>query len=256
MSLRRVFVAGCVAALLAGCVSTSTSQNPMKTAEGRQEAVQAYIDLGKGYLRTGQPERAKDPLKKALAISPSEAEALEALALVFQYEQEPSLAEEYYRKALRESNEPRIIYNYGGFLFEQKRYEDAYRQFELASQDTLYSSRSRIFESMGITALELGQPDKARKHLQKALRLNRNQPRALLELTDLAIKSKDYLPARDYYAAYSNLVSQQDARSLWLGIQLARVFDDRDTEASYGLQLKRLFPASNEYQQYRQTGGR
>ena len=44
--------------------------------------------------------------------------------------------------------------------------------------------------------------------------------------------------------------SAQNARSLLLGIRLANVFDDRDTAASYGLQLKRLYPASPEYQAY------
>ena len=39
-------------------------------------------------------------------------------------------------------------------------------------------------------------------------------------------------------------------RSLLLGARLAEVFEDRDKAASLGLQLKRLYPASQEYQQY------
>jgi type IV pilus assembly protein PilF len=35
-----------------------------------------------------------------------------------------------------------------------------------------------------------------------------------------------------------------------LGIRLAKVFEDRDKAASFGLQLKRLYPGSPEYQQY------
>ncbi|MCJ8169199.1 type IV pilus biogenesis/stability protein PilW [Atopomonas sediminilitoris] len=243
--------------LLAGCVSTTTSgmRNPLKTEEGREQAVDAYVDLGKGYLRSGTPERAKTPLKKALDIDPDNTDALEALALVFQYEQENELAEDYYRRALSTTNDPRVLYNYGGFLFEQARYAEAYKQFELASKDTLYDSRSRVFESLGITALRLNDPVKAKKFLVKSLRLNRDQPLALIELAELTYTNKDYLASRDYYAAYSDLIRQQDARSLWLGIRLARVFDDRDTAASYTLQLKRLFPASPEYQEYLKTGG-
>ncbi|SEK77862.1 type IV pilus assembly protein PilF [Atopomonas hussainii] len=244
------------ALLITGCVSNTAKRDPLKTSEGREQAVLAYVDLGKGYLRSGNPERAKEPLRSALEIAPDHPEALEALALVFQFEQEPELAEGYYRRALSKSSEPRILYNYGGFLYEQKRFSEAYAQFLKASADTLYSGRSAVFESLGITALRMGNTDEAKKLLKKSLRLNRNQPRALLELTELSVAAKDYLPARDYYKLYTRLTDQQDARSLWLGIQLARVFDDRDTEASYGLQLKRLFPASNEYQQYRQTGGR
>ena len=39
-------------------------------------------------------------------------------------------------------------------------------------------------------------------------------------------------------------------QSLLLGIRLAKVFDDRDQAASLGLQLKRFYPGTPEYQQY------
>jgi Tfp pilus assembly protein PilF len=35
-----------------------------------------------------------------------------------------------------------------------------------------------------------------------------------------------------------------------LGVQLALIFDDQDTAASYGLALRNLYPGSAEYQQY------
>ena len=58
------------------------------------------------------------------------------------------------------------------------------------------------------------------------------------------------MPARDYYQRYSKMDKDQDARGLLLGIRLANIFEDRDTAASYGLQLKRLYPGSPEYRQY------
>ena len=45
-------------------------------------------------------------------------------------------------------------------------------------------------------------------------------------------------------------VSEENARSLLLGSRLATIFDDRDKAASLGLQLKRLYPGTPEYQQY------
>jgi type IV pilus assembly protein PilF len=35
-----------------------------------------------------------------------------------------------------------------------------------------------------------------------------------------------------------------------LGASLATIFEDRDKAASLGLQLKRLYPGTPEYQQY------
>ncbi|EPV4797385.1 type 4a pilus biogenesis protein PilF, partial [Pseudomonas aeruginosa] len=106
---------------LTGCV-TSGDQNPLKTDKGRDEARDAYIQLGLGYLQRGNTEQAKVPLRKALEIDPSSADAHAALAVVFQTEMEPKLADEEYRKALAsDSRNARVLNNYGGFLYEQKR---------------------------------------------------------------------------------------------------------------------------------------
>jgi type IV pilus assembly protein PilF len=63
-------------------------------------------------------------------------------------------------------------------------------------------------------------------------------------------EEQQYVPARGYYDSYSQL-AEQNARSLLLGASLATIFEDRDTAASLGLQLKRLYPGTPEYQQYR-----
>ncbi|MBA1229431.1 type IV pilus biogenesis/stability protein PilW [Pseudomonas viridiflava] len=238
-----------VVMLLTGCVSTG-NVNPLTTSQGRDEARKAYVQLGIGYLQQGQTERAKVPLKKALELDGSDAEANAALALVFQTEMEPELADQYFRKALSASrNETRIVNNYGSFLFEQKRYKEAYERFEQAAADNLYPERSRVFESLGMTSLKLGNREQAREQFTKALRLDRQQPRALLEMAELSYEDGHYVPARDYYDRFSQL-SEQNARSLLLGTRLAKVYEDRNKAASFGLQLKRLYPGTPEYQQY------
>ncbi|WP_445379763.1 type IV pilus biogenesis/stability protein PilW [Pseudomonas syringae] len=239
----------CVVVLLTACVSTG-NVNPLTTAQGREEARRAYVQLGLGYFQQGQTERAKVPLKKALELDNSDAQANAALALVFQTEMEPELAEQYFRKALAASNnETRIVNNYGSFLFEQKRYKEAYERFEQAAADNLYPERSRVFESLGMTSLKLGNREQAREHFTKALRLDRQLPLSLLEMAQLSYEDKQYVPARDYYDRFSQL-SEQNARSLLLGTRLAKIYDDRNKAASFGLLLKRLYPGTPEYQQY------
>jgi len=238
-----------LATVLTGCVTTG-KQDPLKTEKGREEARDAYIQLGIGYLRAGNAEQAKVPLRQALEMDPSSADAHAALAVVYQAEMEPKLAETEYRKALSaRSDDARILNNYGGFLFEQKRYDEAYKIYLKASEDGLYPERSRIFENLGLVSLQLKQRDQAKEYLEKAVRLNRNQPSALIELAELNYQDRQYVPARAYYQEYLKQ-GPQTARSLLLGIRLAKIFDDRDTAASYGLQLKRLYPASPEYQAY------
>lgn len=235
--------------LLMGCVASGDVQ-PMRTEEGRQQARQAYIDLAVGYLREGMSAQAKQPLQNVLDMNARDSEALGILALVFQHEMEPELAEEYFKRALSSKRDTRTLNNYGGFLYEQERYEQAHAVFTEAAQDTMYLRRSRVFESLGLTALRLGQKDEAYVYFQRALRLDSRQSASLLELGILSFERKDYMAARRYYESFV-AVSEQGARSLLLGVRLARIFEDRDQAASLGLQLKRLYPASAEYRAYK-----
>lgn len=234
--------------LMAGCVSSGSS-DPLRTASGREQARDAYIQLGIGYLQQGEAARAKTPLRKALELDPASADANAALALVFQTEMEYKLADEHYLKALAGGNDARILNNYGSFLFEQKRYSEAMERFTRASEDNLYGERARVFQNMGMTALQLGQREQAETYFTRALRLDSRQPLALLELAMLAYESKDYVPAKRYYDAFSSL-SEQNARSLLLGTRLANIHQDRNQAASLGLQLQRLYPGTSEYQQF------
>ncbi|MCU1719561.1 type IV pilus biogenesis/stability protein PilW [Pseudomonas sp. 5P_3.1_Bac2] len=248
MSLRPVVLLLLVG-LLAACVSTG-SVDPMRTDKGRNEARDAYIQLGIGYLRQGETEPAKVPLKKALELDPSNADAHAALALVFQIEMEPKLADEHYRKAISQrGDDARLLNNYGSFLFEQQRYDEALKRYSQAAQDTMYPERSRVFENLGMTSLKLKQPEQAKGYFERSLRLNSRQPRALFEMAQLSYDERQYVPARGYYQSYIAL-TEQDARSLLLGIRLAKIFEERDNAASLGLQLKRLYPGTPEYQQY------
>ncbi|MCY1532163.1 Photosystem I assembly protein Ycf3 [compost metagenome] len=238
-----------IASLLAGCVSTG-DVDPMRTGKGRDEARDAYIQLGIGYLQQGASERAKVPLKKALELDPSSADAHAALALVFQIEMEPKLADEHFLKAISQRrDDARLLNNYGSFLFEQKRYKEAFERYQQAAQDNLYPERSRVFENLGLTSMALGQREQAKHYFERSLRLNNRQPRALLEMAMMSYEDKQYVPARRYYDSYSAL-SEQSARSLLLGARLASIFEDRDKAASLGLQLKRIYPGTPEYQQY------
>nr|WP_314481224.1 type IV pilus biogenesis/stability protein PilW [uncultured Pseudomonas sp.] len=235
--------------LLAGCAS-SKSGDAQFAGKERAQVGRAYVQLGLGYLQQGMLGQAKAPLVKALALDGNDADAHAALALVYQAEGEPSLAEDHFSKALRaQTGITRIRNNYGSFLYAQGRFAEAQQMFRLASADTLYPERARVYENLGLTALRLGQRDQAHAYLQKALQLNQRQPHALLEMAELSYENRHYVPARDYYDRFSRL-SGHDARSLLLGSRLARVFDEQEAVAELGQQLQRLYPGTPEYQQY------
>lgn len=234
-----------ISLVLGGCVTTS--EQPRRTTDPNA-ARDAYVQLGLGYLQAGETESAKAPLSEALKIDPRSASANIALALVFQQEGEADSADKHFRAALAsEPNNPRMLNNYGVFLLNQERYPEALTHFERASQDNMYGERSRVFENLGLTQVRLGNTAEAKSYFERALRLNSRQPLALLELAKLEFAEQNYVPAWDYYRSFTQL-SGQDASSLWLGVRLARRFEDHNRAASYALQLRRLYPASPEAQ--------
>lgn len=229
--------------VLSGCVTTS--DQPIRKTDP-DEARDAYIQLGLGYLQNGETERAKAPLSEALKIDSRSESANVALALVFQQEGEVEAADKHFRAALASApNSSRILNNYGAFLMEQERYSEARRYFQKASEDTFYHERSRVFENLGLAYNRLGKPDEAKASFERALRLNSRQPLALLELARVEFVEQNYVPAWNHYLNFTQ-ISAQNASSLWLGVQLARRFSDHNRAASYALQLRRLYPATPE----------
>lgn len=236
--------------MLAGCVTTTTG---LIGSFDPEKALQANIQLGIGYIRNGEYARAKTKLSRALEIDAKSAEAHSTFGLLFQVQGELVLAEQYYKKAIRlDSKLTQARNNYGAFLFDQKRYNEAIKQFETASKDSLYTLRSQVFENLGVCYLKTGELEKAENALIRAVSLNPRQVRALLELSEIQFNRRNYVNASSYYERHIE-VSSQYARSLWLGIRIARIFNKKDDEASYSLLLKNVFPASDEYKQYTAT---
>lgn len=246
--MKRMMIAATLftAFALGGCVTTS--DQPQKRKPDADAGRDAYIQLGLGYLQEGQTESAKAPLSEALKLDPHSASAHLALAMVFQQEGETRSADKHYQAALASGpDNPRILNNYGAFLLSEERYQEALGYFEKAAKDTLYSERSRVFENIGLTHKRMGNFEEAKANFERTLRLNSRQPLALLQMAEIEFAERNYVPAWDYYRSFTQF-SAQNAKSLWLGIQLARRFEDHNRAASYALQLRRLYPTSPEAQ--------
>jgi type IV pilus assembly protein PilF len=237
--------------LLTGCV-TQVKQSGRHVGND-EEQVQALVELGVGYLRNQQYPRAKENLSKALKIDPNSPIIHNLFGLIFQLEGESDLADEFFRKSLKlDPQFSTARNNYGAFLYEQGRYTEAAQQLELCAQDRLYASRAQVFENLGVSYLKLDRVEDAGAALTRSLQLNPDQVRASLELADIRFIQRNYPESRQLLLRHGK-VSQQSSRSLWLGIQLARIFTKSNDEASLALALKNIFPFSKEYQLYKDS---
>ena len=248
MGARSVVLLLC-ASLITGCVTSD--RRPVDESR----AVLDYINLARGYLQEGYSERAIKPLQRALEIEPNSANVHGMLGMAYQRLSEDRLAERAFTKALTiDPGASEVRNNFGAFLFAKERYQEAYRQFELAAQDVSYPRRSRTFENMGIVALRLGDISKAKEHFTRALRLNSNLPKANLELAAIYQQQGDLFKSWQHYQAFED-VAEHTPRSLLMGIDLATANGAQGEAARYLSKLERLYPGSSELQQYRSRVG-
>lgn len=197
-----------------------------------KEAAETYVQLGLGYLRKGERQRARTNLLKALEKDKRSADAHNALALLLQMEGEGATAEEHFEKAI--DYEPaltRVRYNYASFLFRQKRLADAEEQFLIAAEDINYARRGQIFYNLGLIAKQLGKAEEAQQAWEKAIKLSPQLPGPFLNLAEVYFKMGDYPRAKRYLEHYENL-SKPTPRALWLAVRLEHAFGNKDAEAS------------------------
>ncbi len=243
----------CCVALFAGCAANKAKE----TSDGAS-ADEAYSRLGFEYLQTGDAGNAKAAFQKAIEINKGYAEAHNGLALTFQIEGDNALAEQYFRRATQLAPSSAMMHNnFGAFLFANERYQEACKELSRATEDPFYNRRSQAFENLGRCYRHLNRDDAAQHAFQRALQITANRPVSLVELSELHLEQREYAEAEKYFERYLSLVENRRvehyAKSLWVGIRLARYNNNGSRAATYALILKNLYPASTEYREYEES---
>lgn len=88
----------------------------------------------------------------------------------------------------------------------------------------------------------------AESNLQRALTLRPDMPNALYGLADLNYGKGDFAAAKSYFNRFVQLTAEPNAEQLWLAVRIERKMRDRNSEASYALQLRKNYPDSREAQ--------
>jgi type IV pilus assembly protein PilF len=230
---------------LSACVSQRSGPQVNKDA-----AHDNFVQLAMAYIETGNREAARHHLRRAFEMQRNSVPANAAMAMLYQLEGEPELAEDRFRWVLRrDPGFSQARNNYAAFLFRQERYEEAFTQFERVSRDLDYEHRDRTLLNLGRTALLLDKPERAKSAFEHALTLNRRLAPAMLEMAHISFNEQDYAVAKRYLDQFSEH-SRHTPRSLLLGIKIERIFGNKDQEASYALSLRNRFPYSNEMLEY------
>ncbi|HSC95126.1 MAG TPA: type IV pilus biogenesis/stability protein PilW [Burkholderiales bacterium] len=205
-----------------------------------------HTELAANYFEIGNVGVALEEIKEALRADANYGPAHNVAGLVYAQLKEDRLAEESFERALSiNPSDPDAHHNYGMFLCQRKQEKEAIRHFMLAVRNPLYPTPDRSYVNAGICARRSGDMAGAAEYFQLALKIRPNQPQALYQMADLAYARGDYGETKRYLGRLTQ-VAPATAEALWLGVRVERRLGDRNSEASYALQLRNRFPNSRE----------
>jgi len=242
-----VLAAGCAGKKQADASSAEPGAVIGEVGDPRARA-RSHTELAAAYYQRGNLGVALDELRIATAADPGYAPAHSLLGLVHMELREDSLAAQSFERALSLApTDGDINHNYGLFLCQTKRESESIKYFMQAVKNPLYASPSRSYSAAGVCTLRTGQSKEAEEYFVRALRLQPDDPPALLNLGQIRYKQGRMDEARRLVAQYNKL-GEPSAESLWLGLRIERRSGQKVAEQSFANQLRRRFPGSPEYQ--------
>lgn len=246
----RLLLATCIALaglLLAGCGAPGSSPVKRDSVRSQQaEAARVHTELGQKYLQQGKTEVALEKLLKALQFDPNYVDAHTVIAVLYESINDLPKAEEHYKRAVQlkpkggaENN------NYGRFLCEHGRYEEAQGYFDKALADPFYATPALAMSNAGACLMRAGKAEPAEKLLRQSLALNPDDATALLALGSALYAKGEYLNARAFLQRYEAVGAAQPA-SLLLGRNIELRLGNAAGASEYSRKLLRSFPQSPE----------
>ena len=223
-----------------------------------EKAVKVRTQLAAEYIKSGDLDSAKRTLDQALEMNSRDSAANMMMGILLQQEGSKvsmDKADAYFKRAI--SADPKNAQarnNYGTYLYQIERYNDAIEQLNVAGTTLGYDQRYKALENVGRIYLKLGDMSNAEKSFKQALQVNRDSYISMLELSEIFYLKQQTAAATQLYEQFVRGVGQknQGARALWIGIRNARANSDTMGMQALVNQLRALFPESPEYQRYLQ----
>ncbi|WP_180093371.1 MULTISPECIES: type IV pilus biogenesis/stability protein PilW [unclassified Acinetobacter] len=247
-----------VSALCASVLALTACQTPEIGKKDPEKAVKIRTQLAVEHLKAGDLDSAKRALDQALEVDSRDSQANMMMGVLLQREGSPAnleKADSYFKRAISsDSKNSQARNNYGTYLYQVERYNDAIEQFSIAGSTLGYDQRFKALENLGRIYLKVGDVANAEKSFKQALQANRDSYVSMLELSEIFYLNQQFPAATQMYEQFVRAVGQknQGARALWIGIRTARANGDNLGMQVLVNQLRALFPESPEYQRYLQ----
>jgi type IV pilus assembly protein PilF len=231
--------------MLIGCNSAGGTR-PVQHVAPDAKAADLNMRLGLKYLQRGDYAIALEKLEKALKQNPNLPSAHNTIAILYQRLEENDKAESHFKEAIARQPDYSAAYNnYGVFLCQQERYREAEQNFLKAVQNPLYESPAQAYENAGLCVNRIPDQTLAEKYFRKALQLDPDLSKSLLQMAKLRLLNIDYLDARSYISRYKE-IADWSPQALFTAIKIEHHLHDENAVSSYALLLRARFPDSDE----------
>jgi type IV pilus assembly protein PilF len=229
--------------MLVGCSTPSSSSG------GGTASAKVHTELASLYYDRAQFGVALEEVEHALEADQGYAPAYYMRGLIHMELREDKDADEDFQKSIRlDKADPKAHYNYGLFLCQHGKENESIAQFMAAVKNPLYQTPGLAYLNAGLCSRKVSNNKDAEEFLQKALRVQPDLMQAQYALAELNFAKADYVAAKKYFANFSQKFDNLTAEQLWLGVRINRKAGDRNSEASYGAQLRNRYPNARETQ--------
>ena len=248
----RAFSAATLAslAILAGCAAGGGAPKDIPTASDQTDvsrSSQVHMELAMDYFARGQSTTALDEVKQAIAASPSMPGAYNLRGLIYASLGDDPLAEESFRYALKmDRNDAGVMHNYGWYLCQKKRFDEATQMFNQALAVPQYRDSVRTMLAQGVCQARNSQLPDAERTLMRAYELDPASPTVAVNLAEVLLRRGELDRARFYIRRVNEKSEFVTAQTLWLAARIENRLGNRQNVEVLGRQLRDRFPQSRE----------
>jgi len=261
--MRAAFAALGLLAALAGCVTTggppqrphrNTGDDDIATASDQTNADRLYntrMELAAAYMGRNQPTDALDQVKQALQAKPDMPAAYGLRGLIYASLGDNDKADESFHRAMQLApHDGDLMHNYGWYLCQLRRFDDADAQFRRAIAEPGYRSVSRTLLAEGVCQFRGGKLADAERTLSHSYELDPANPTTAVNLSEVLYRSGQYERARFYIRRVNMRQELASAQTLWLAARIEHKLGEAEQVRGMGAQLRNRFPDSPEAASY------
>jgi type IV pilus assembly protein PilF len=247
---------------LAACTTTTTTVSGSPSGPSRDSAsapepadparrAAVRLELASLYFSRNQPDTALEEVNRAIAAKPDAAEAHGLRGLILSSMGQTQAAEQAMRRSLQLApDNGGVLHNFGWFLCQQRRFDEADAQFAAALALPQYRDTVRTLLAQGVCLARAGRWADAERALARSYELDPANPTTAFNLAEVLLRRGELERSRFYVQRINAVPEQVSAQSLWLAIRIERRLGNVAQLEQLGRQLRDRFPQAPETLQF------